>query len=601
MLNRKYFPFERNNYYFGKLLTARDFEAEQQYANDKRRLVNRLMFGRGVAAGLGVIQADDSSLVLQAGCALDAAGREIVVPETTVVKLSTIDGYDELSTNSAYLGISYNEEASDEVFSVMSAEEGVQHNKVRESYRLTLLDESLAARIAMPMDEYASRTVIYADSEVQISQYTPTVAPKGSRLCVRTELRRLSAGSGECSFCYTLNAPGFEAPQGGESAKVALNGVHLAGGESRTVETLLTPQEHLWGGSGAVTFTITDFTAQKNGETFKLNQKLETQVRPVDETIDRCYLDNYYKKAMDKDLAESYDERLWIAKLRLIRQKNAIIVDRVSPTPFGQYACTPGQLMMLRQLSEYYPSLTETVAGEAAPQTAFTERRPEDSTPEGLRNTASGVFEFPLGIGYDYREPVFSDEIMHGLGKGPVYVDVGVEYVSADPETDASGEIVTGDVSIFETAPRTGADERLYDLSTAVKVLPERGTFVVGLRLKKATGLISLRIRWFAFRPLESSRAAQKPEKSQRMIQVKPDTLVLQPKAKAHVSPVFINMPAEACNYSVVDEEGGSIDLNGIYTAPAKEGVYEIRIEAISDPTVFTHVFAIVSQKKKDE
>ena len=30
MRNRKYFPFERNNYYFGKLLTARDFEAEQR-------------------------------------------------------------------------------------------------------------------------------------------------------------------------------------------------------------------------------------------------------------------------------------------------------------------------------------------------------------------------------------------------------------------------------------------------------------------------------------------------------------------------------------------------------------------------------------------
>ncbi|MEG1972389.1 MAG: hypothetical protein RR315_04450, partial [Oscillospiraceae bacterium] len=90
MQNRKYYPFERNNYYFGKLLTARDFESEQRYFNDKRRFINRLSGANGIVAGLGVIMADDASVILQAGCALDASGREIVVPETRVVKLSTI-------------------------------------------------------------------------------------------------------------------------------------------------------------------------------------------------------------------------------------------------------------------------------------------------------------------------------------------------------------------------------------------------------------------------------------------------------------------------------------------------------------------------------
>jgi hypothetical protein len=49
----------------------------------------------------------------------------------------------------------------------------------------------------------------------------------------------------------------------------------------------------------------------------------------------------------------------------------------------------------------------------------------------------------------------------------------------------------------------------------------------------------------------------------------------------------------------MVDAEGGQIDNNGVYTAPAKEGVYEIRVEAISDPSIYTHAFAIVTQKKK--
>jgi hypothetical protein len=44
-----------------------------------------------------------------------------------------------------------------------------------------------------------------------------------------------------------------------------------------------------------------------------------------------------------------------------------------------------------------------------------------------------------------------------------------------------------------------------------------------------------------------------------------------------------------------VDEDGGDVDNNGVYTAPAKEGVYEIRVSAISDPSVYACAFAMVT------
>ena len=120
MVNRKYYSFERNNYYYGKMLTSRDFQNEQSYMNDKRRLVNRLLHGVGIVYGMDVIEADDSSIVLQSGLALDAAGREIVVPRTQVIKLSTIEGYAELQTEHAFLGIAYAEEDIDPVYAVMN-------------------------------------------------------------------------------------------------------------------------------------------------------------------------------------------------------------------------------------------------------------------------------------------------------------------------------------------------------------------------------------------------------------------------------------------------------------------------------------------------
>ena len=82
---------------------------------------------------------------------------------------------------------------------------------------------------------------------------------------------------------------------------------------------------------------------------------------------------------------------------------------------------------------------------------------------------------------------------------------------------------------------------------------------------------------------------------------VQPDTIVLAPKGSAHIQPVFINMPEEALSYTLLDPEGGKVDNNGVYTAPAQEGVYEIRIEAVSSPEIFTHAFVIVSQKNGEK
>ena len=65
------FPLERNRYFYGKLLTVRDFEAEQNYMGAKRRLLNRVVSGAGVVCGLGVARSDDTTLLINSGMALD--------------------------------------------------------------------------------------------------------------------------------------------------------------------------------------------------------------------------------------------------------------------------------------------------------------------------------------------------------------------------------------------------------------------------------------------------------------------------------------------------------------------------------------------------
>lgn len=76
--------FVRNRYFYGKLLDVFHFELEQDYFNNKRWLLNRLIGGYGVVCGLDVLPASSGrAVVVTPGIAIDQGGREIIVPHTS--------------------------------------------------------------------------------------------------------------------------------------------------------------------------------------------------------------------------------------------------------------------------------------------------------------------------------------------------------------------------------------------------------------------------------------------------------------------------------------------------------------------------------------
>src|SRR5262245_45906343 len=80
---------ERNRYYTGKFMTARDFQGEQDYSRSRRQLHNRLLHGWGVVCGLGVKhhprqECRNTTVVVKAGVAIDCCGREVVITEDMV-------------------------------------------------------------------------------------------------------------------------------------------------------------------------------------------------------------------------------------------------------------------------------------------------------------------------------------------------------------------------------------------------------------------------------------------------------------------------------------------------------------------------------------
>jgi hypothetical protein len=72
---------KRVRFFAGQLLTAADFEAEQTYHMEMRRLHNRSLHGVGIVEGLRVSDDDTQSgeVVVSPGFALDGFGNEIVV------------------------------------------------------------------------------------------------------------------------------------------------------------------------------------------------------------------------------------------------------------------------------------------------------------------------------------------------------------------------------------------------------------------------------------------------------------------------------------------------------------------------------------------
>src|ERR1700682_1496595 len=101
---------ERLRYFDGQMLTAKDFQAEQDYQIEKRRLHNRRLHGVGVVDGLAVsVNAPGTVVLVSPGLALDCYGREILVEGPVRLELGIH------TSDVCFVAIEYAETASDPV------------------------------------------------------------------------------------------------------------------------------------------------------------------------------------------------------------------------------------------------------------------------------------------------------------------------------------------------------------------------------------------------------------------------------------------------------------------------------------------------------
>jgi hypothetical protein len=119
----------RTRYFDGRLLTADDLGRDQQYHRDARQRLLLMAVGSGVVTGLRITRASRNGIDVSAGVAIDAVGREIMVPAD--VELRT----DAPPRAGAFVVLRYAEELIEPTPTVDGA---VEYAAVRETYQLSV-------------------------------------------------------------------------------------------------------------------------------------------------------------------------------------------------------------------------------------------------------------------------------------------------------------------------------------------------------------------------------------------------------------------------------------------------------------------------------
>lgn len=575
MKNLKSFPFERNRYFYGKLLSVEDFETEQKYFNDKRRTINRFLFGSGVVCGLGVVEVDDESISVERGLALDFAGREIVLDEPAVRKISELEGYgDGQEEGFYYLCLEYQEEAAELMHNVtgMAGRNSSEFNKYKEGYRLFVTQEEPEREIFSPSRLYEEPQTVWKGQGVTIRQVLPRFLEMGKDTALRIEIEH--AGQQEFSFGYELELS-FLTNGEGNRAQVEFTESEPGKGRKRQIEIPL-KTACVQNVEAQAALVKDSFKLQIGGREYCEAQPCVSRAS-VNDLDDYASLQaEYYKTAMDYIVGNTFQQGIYLARIHVVRAADVCLIERVEPLPFDQ------KIMHTEISTAVIGRLVEDVRKLKDARLMETEMQKEKEEEKPLR-AAYGETVFEIGHTRP-GEVLYSDEIVHGLGFGPVTIELGYEVEHGFGE---DGQVMFGDASMFQ-------GQNGFAASLGARLMPSEGTFEIGLKVLKNDSAKQVRVHWTALR-----NEIRKPVSiRKKRIFIQPDN----PNVFAGDSVVFTavleGFTDERLNWGVKDRDGGSIDKNGKYTAPQTEGIFQITVSSMAYPEVQASTFVVVREKE---
>jgi len=512
--NSKLYPFERNRYFYGKLLTVRDFEIEQRYFNDKRRLTNRLLHGCGIVSGLQVIYVDEKTVSIEPGLAIDGSGREIVVSTPVTQKLSLLPGFSENDFSQiAYLYIAYDEKGKEPVHSVAKAEAESEYNRIAEGYRLFVRNTPPENQVNALSGLFETTSVLYSDEQLRITQTVNRYAADGGLIKIVIKIEK-TPKSPKLTLEYQLTGENIVFQD-------ERNGLIVRFEETEAMNDT----EYL------LTFSARLQPNKEHGRLYVQNDGIKMNLGYAEKTAPALHVYEitrirgsikdeiiraYYEKSLNECLMADSDQGLCLARINMIQTGSTFVIDKVIPVPFGEYLPNTGLLYQINKLegrSEGAPLKTSSRArivkdleepqvsveyDSGTNQLCFDFGMPETKVLFG--EVSTGTLDLELGVSPKVGASYFSDEIEHTLGLGPVVISLGL-IEKADNDLSAIDDydeaIHYGDMEVFN---KKAYESLTACVSLGATVYPKRGTFKIGAKLKAYTKEQKITVRWWAYR-----------------------------------------------------------------------------------------------------
>lgn len=591
MNSNQLFPFERNRYYAGKMLTSADFAAEQGYVNDKRRFLNNLMYGSGIVCGCNVYSLDDLSVFVESGLAIDRQGREIVIDTSVVKKLSAIPGFENVDSNHVTLCLKYKEEQVHPVYSVnkQNSASDYEYNRIQEGYELFLLDTEETKAFFEMESEFLARGVLYQDSDYEIQLIMPATVCRNRYVKLQLKATKLSTSDAPFSFEANVQTPSFLTTEGTHDLQIELSDMHLLEGESIVQEYWVFVQE------------------TKTAETSLILKKDSVKIRDVEAVMDSDFSlkvlisDVNPRTLVNREIGKislelqnmgNIQDYICLADISLLRTEGAYIIEHIEEKSVKKYIESPAQNTIRSEYLDYFRGTERLGVALKAESPNNLEVAKKHSYDNKMQIT-TGTIEIPVGGKVKAGEIFYSGEVMHGLGAGTVYVEIGQEYMDEDKVKGFNTKsTVYGNVNLFPQAGKS-----MPRIEKAVKVLNDKGSFIAGISFAEDCDCLMISYRWVAVKFANNDKFEIKENTEKQWIEAETPTVVLGTRESYFFGVKFHEMDKCSIGYEVSESDGGSITIDGVYTAPNKDGVYEIKIYCMERPYICTYAYAIVKKK----
>lgn len=453
----------------------------------KFQFLGRWILGTGIALGLEVQRLDSDSLPISPGMAVDDFGRCIIVDEPAICRIRTLPGFETLHGETALLWISYTEEKKEPMWIAGEREEKQEYTVCVERYTFSLTDMSYLPVDAVNNSLY-SRCIIFEHDILRIEQVMPRVLSAQHPTRIQLILENLTLESITVHIHYQPELPGFCMENGAK--QLCLDQCIKVPCGFTTLEMTVVPDTT----ARSVSFSLPNdgLIVQIQGQKLCAKSSFSEELKLTPHDPLEILRTQLYSLSLQELWGEEECHGIPLAGIRFLRYDEGFLLDDVIPLYPRYRAQFPAIEQRLHLCSMFFPAWAQNQS-VFTKETASAERI--GSTAEtGLptMHTTTGVVTLQAGLHLQAGNILYSNEIVHNLGPGSVYVDFGIEHIYPSIHKNRnSTDLLLGNVSLFAQA--SGSYEQ--DFEKGVRVHPDKGTFELAVRTKGDLHQAALRLR----------------------------------------------------------------------------------------------------------